>query len=186
VHELLQEADGSLSVKVPDTVNDAFSKNLAYQFQGGIGMKALQEGVQLDAPGAFACSPAGIMPDRCKIEATVTFARNTHGCGLMLRVSEDLDSAYYIRLEPAQNRLVLDTWPRSGDIPFSVGVERPIILLSGKSVDLKIFVDGTACVVYADNRVAMNTRLYEIKRGRWGVFVKEGSAKFQNLRICTR
>jgi beta-fructofuranosidase len=186
VHELVQEPDGALFVKVPDTVNDAFPKTLSHQFQAGTGsVEVLPDGVQLHAPGEFACSPAGLMPLQCKIEATVVFERNTHGCGLMLRVSEDLDSAYYIRLEPLRNRLVLDTWPRSGDTPFEAGLERPITLSSGRPVDLKVFVDDTICVVYADNRVAMNTRLYDLKHGRWGVFAKEGSAKFQNLRIST-
>jgi beta-fructofuranosidase len=186
VHELVQEPDGALSVKVPDTVNDAFSTSLSYQFQAGIGaVEFPQEGVQLDAPGKFACSPAGLMPRQCKIEATVVFDRNTRGCGVMLRTSEDLDSAYYVRLEPLRNRLVLDTWPRPGDIPFDVGVERPITLSSGKSINLKVFVDDTVCVVYAGNKVAMSTRLYDLKHGRWGVFVNEGSAKFQNLKIST-
>lgn len=186
VHELIQEVDGSLSVKVPDSVNAAFGKGLPSQFRTGTGtVNLLPDGVQLHAPGEFACSTAGVMPSRCKIEATVLFGDNTQGCGLMLRVSEDLDSAYYIRLEPLRNRLVFDTWPRSGDIPFEAGLERPIPLSSKQSVDLKIFVDGTLCVVYADNRVAMNTRLYDLKQGRWGAFVKEGSAQFQNLRIST-
>jgi len=186
VHELLQEADGSLSVKVPDTVSGAFSKMGEYQFPSGADVKTFEEGVELDALAKLVCFPAGMMPDRCKIEAKVTFAQNTHGCGLMLRASEDLDSAYYVRLEPAQNRLVLDTWPRSGDIPFSVGIERPMSLSPGEPVHLKVFVDGTTCVVYASNKVAMNTRLYDLKRGRWGVFARDGSAKFEKLRIYTQ
>lgn len=186
VHELVQEPDGGLSVKVPDTVNHAFSKSLAYQFQAGMGsVEVLQEGVQLDALAAFACSPAGLLPRQCKIEVTVVFESNTRGCGVMLHASKDLDSAYYIRLEPLRNRLVFDSLPRPGDIPFDVGVERPIPLSSGKSIDLKIFVDDTVCVVYANDRVAMNTRLYDLKHGSWGVFVSEGSARFENIRIST-
>jgi beta-fructofuranosidase len=186
VHEIIQEADGTLSVKVPDSVDRAFSQNLDFQFQNGMGpIEISSDGVQLDAPEGFACSPAGVMPRRCKIETTVVFEKNTRGCGLMLRVSDDLDSAYYFRLEPMRNRLVFDTWPRSGDIPFDAGVARPITLSPNTSIDLKIFVDDIVCVVYADNRVAMNGRLYDLKHGRWGVFVNEGSAKFHNSRIST-
>jgi beta-fructofuranosidase len=186
VHELIQEPDGALSVKVPDAVNNAFSKSLAYQFQAGMGsVEVLQEGVQLDALAAFACSPAGLMPRQCKIEVTVVFESNTRGCGVMLHASKDLDSAYYVRLEPLRNRLVFDSLPRPGDIPFDVGVERPITLSSHTSINLKVFVDNTVCVVYADDKVAMNTRLYDLKDGSWGVFVSEGSANFHNIRIST-
>jgi beta-fructofuranosidase len=186
VHELVQEPDGALTVKVPETIEEAFVQDVSYQFQVGTGVvKALDQGVQLDTPGAFSCAPAGMMPLRCKLETTVVFESGTRGCGLMLRVSEDLDSAYYVRLEPLRNRLVFDTWPRSPDIPFDVGVERALALSPGKPVNLKIFVDDTMCVVYADNKVAMGTRLYDLKQGRWGVFVSEGSAQFHNVRIST-
>jgi beta-fructofuranosidase len=184
VHELNQELDGSLSVKVPDSVDRAFSQRLDSQFQNGIGpVEMSTEGVRLGGTGVFACSPAGLMPRRCKIETTVVFERNTRGFGLMLRASDDLDSMYYIRFEPFRNRLVLDTWPRPGDIPFDVGVERPLALSPGAPIDLKVFVDGSVCVVYADRKVAMSTRLYDLKEGRWGVFVTEGSALFKDLRL---
>jgi beta-fructofuranosidase len=186
VHELIQGTDGSLSVKVPDAVNKAFSKSLPSQFQSGVGvLQVLQEGVRLHAPGEFACSTAGMMPRQCKVEATVVFEENTRGCGLALRMSEDQDSAYYVRIEPLCSRLVFDTWPRSGDVPFEVGLERPLSLSPGKRVNLKVLVDDTVCVIYADDRIAMSTRLYDLKHGRWGVFVSEGSARFENVKIYT-
>jgi beta-fructofuranosidase len=184
VHELVQESDGTLSVKVPDTIGRAFSKSLPWKLPSGTGaVEGLEGGVSLRDLDGFACSAIGVMPTQCKIEVTVNFERGTHGCGLMLHVSEDLDSAYYIRLEPLRNRLVFDSWPRSGDIPFEVGLERPLELPAGKGIDLEVFVDDTICVVYAGKKVAMNARLYDLKKGSWGPFVKEGAAKFQNLRI---
>jgi beta-fructofuranosidase len=101
----------------------------------------------------------------------------------MLRASDDFNTAYYVRLEPARNRLVLDSWGRPGDVPFWIELERPIKLSPGRTVDLKVFVDGTVCVVYAGNKIAMSTRLYNLKQGSWGVFVNEGSAQFTKVRI---
>ena len=111
------------------------------------------------------------------------FEANTRGCGLMLRANDTFESAYYVRLEPARNRLVFDSWPRPGDVPFWVELERPIRLEPQRPVDLKVFVDGTVCVVYVDDRIAMSTRLYNLKQGDWGVFVNEGAARFRNVRI---
>jgi beta-fructofuranosidase len=184
VHEVVQEADGHLSVKVPASVDQAFHQKATYKFQPAVGpCKILPGVVQLAVPGAFGCATAGSMPSRCKIEATVNVEANTRGCGLMLRAGDTFDAAYYVRLEPARNRLVLDSWPRPGDVPFWVELERPIRLEPQQPVDLKVFVDGTVCVVYVANKIAMSTRLYDLKQGGWGVFVNEGSARFRNVQI---
>jgi len=184
VHEIIQEKDGALSVKIPDSIDKAFHKEVSFQFRPGIGAwKIEKDTIQIQAPGSFGCSSAGPMPDRCKIEATVEFARDTRGCGLMLRSSEDFESAYYIRLEPGRDRLVFDSWPRPGDIPHMVELERPVALSSRKPVPLKVFVDGTVCEVYAQDTIAMSARLYNLPKGNWGVFVNEGTARFRDVRV---
>jgi beta-fructofuranosidase len=184
VHEVVQEADGTLSVKAPASVDQAFREKTPYEFHPAVGpCKISGNVVELPTSGGFGCATAGSLPPRYKIEATVEFEANTRGCGLMLRVNDTFESAYYVRLEPARNRLVFDSWPRPGDVPFWVELERPIRLEAQRPVDLKVFVDGTVCVVYADDRIAMSTRLYNLKQGDWGVFVNEGAARFRNVRI---
>lgn len=186
VHELSQERDGTLSVNVPATVDAAFSKPAPFELRTGLGDARIDRNtVRLAAPGSFGCAPAGAMPSRCKIEATLEFDRGTGGCGIMLRSSDDFESAYYVRLEPGANRMVFDTWPRPGDVPFMVELERPVALAPGKPVELKILVDGTVGVVYANGKMAMSTRMYNLSMGNWGVFVKEGTARFRNLRLST-
>ena len=36
-------------------------------------------------------------------------------------------------------------------------------------------------IVYLDEKVAMNFRLYDFPKGKWGIFVSEGTAKFDNI-----
>jgi len=185
VHEVVQEPMGTLAVRAPETVGKAFSKPIAFEFKAGIGKCAIeQNGVRLEAPDSFACAVAGTPSEPCKIETTVKFDATTRGCGIMLRVSDDLEEAYYIRLEPRRYRLVLDSWPRPGDVPFWVELERPALLLPGKPVELKVILDGSICEVYADAKVAMSARLYNRHSGQWGVFVNEGYAYFSNARLA--
>jgi len=182
VHEVVQRADGTLSVTVPDAVEDAFDAPVAAHFQPGLGECTIGPGaVEINVPGSFGCAVSDIMPGRCRLEATITFSEGTRGCGIMLRASEDLEKAYYIRLEPHRGRIVFDAWPRAGDVPHMVELERPLKLEPRHPVELKVLVDGTVCEVYAANQVAMSTRLYDLKIGRWGVFVQQGSARFENL-----
>lgn len=167
VHELWQGPDGTLRVRVPSSVNSAF------------GTPAEGRALRLAAPGTFRAEAFGKMTGRMKIEASVSFEPGTESCGIMLRASDDLEKAYYIRIEPQHNRMVFDAWPRPGDVPFMQGLERPLRLAPGKPVDLKIFVDGTVCVVYAAGEVAMSTRLYNLPEGNWGVFAQQGTATFR-------
>jgi len=193
VHELNQEEDGTLSVKVPQTVDHAFRRDLPFQFTSGLGeVRTGGSNIEISAPGSFGCSAAGVMPDRCKIEVSVEFEPGTRGCGIMLRTSDDLDSAYYVRLEPQNRRLVFDSWPRgsspdhpitSADGGFMPGLERQMDMKPEKPIELKVLVDGSVGVVYAGRTVAMSTRLYDLPQGRWGMFVKEGSARFRNIKL---
>jgi beta-fructofuranosidase len=171
VHQVIQAGDGTLSVRPPASVLDAFSEPVE--------IKSGQ--TKLSAPDSFAVSAAGVMPSRCRIDATIDFDAHTRGCGLMLRMSEDADTGYYVRLEPRRNRLVFDSWPRSGDNPFMVELERPISLPAGQPVHLTLLADNSVFTVYANNQVAMSGRMYDHASGAWGVFVNEGTASFGGL-----
>ena len=186
VHEVVQEADASLSVKMPASVENAFSHPVPFAMRPGIGRCEISEaGVRIVAPDSFGCAVAGAPADPSKILATIEFDESTRGSGIMLRTSEDFEEAYYIRLEPGRQRLVLDSWPRVGDVPFMVELERPLRLVWGNPVELKVILDGTICEVYADSKVAMSARLYNRHSGDWGVFVNEGGAYFTNIRQFT-
>lgn len=191
VHELKQESDGTLAVAIPPTVDAAFARSLPLEFPLQWGQaKVTGNQVELAAPGSFACAAAGMMPDRCKIEAQMQFDANTRGCGVMLRTSDDLEASYYIRFEPENHRMVFDSWPRVAPEPvinvaegYMAGMDRWIHLDPGVPVNLKIIVDRTVAVVYAGHKIAMSLRMYDLPTGRWGFFVNEGGAQFRNISI---
>ena len=104
----------------------------------------------------------------------------------MLRANEDLDQAYYIRLEPNRDRIVFRSaimYSEQGGktFPYEVELERPLRLLPNKPYRIRIFVDNTVCEVYVEDEIAMSARLYDLCAGAWGVFVSEGSATFDQL-----
>ena len=81
--------------------------------------------------------------------------------------------------------MVFDSWPRAGDIPHWVELERPLEMTPGRPVELKVFVDGTVGEIYLAGKVTMSTRMYDLTKGNWGVFVNEGAANFSKIRIST-
>ena len=183
-HEIVQQADGTLGVRMPDTVAGSFGPPEPARFTSGF-KTPLPEGesVQLGEPGAFRCLSAGKLPERGKIDLEMTFAEGTKGCGVMLRSSPDFEQGYYVRLEPLRERLVFDAWPRPGDVPHMVEVERPITLEPGQPIRVTVYVDGSLCEVYVADQVALSTRMYDHAEGDWGLFVSEGYAEFRNVRL---
>ena len=187
VHEIQQDKNGALTMNVPQTVSKAFGNKVDYSFANSIGnVKIDDNAVALQAAGTFAASVGGKMPLTCKITATVQFEDNTKECGLMLRCSDDMDKAYYIRLEPRENKLVFDMWPRNRAEVFNmIELSRDIKLTAGTPVSMEVFIEGNHGVAYVNNIVAMNFRAYDLPEGNWGVFVMEGNATFKDISVAT-
>jgi len=181
VHEIRQQQNGDLTVRVPETVANTFSNPESYSFNND---DFKNGALNIKAHDGFKALAAGKMPDTCNINATIEFEKDTKECGLMLRCSDDLDKSYYIRLEPRNNRLVFDMWPRNrSEVPHMAELDRPIELTSGSPVHLQVYINGNKGVSYCNNIVAMNFRAYDITQGNWGVFVSGGEARFSNMSI---
>jgi beta-fructofuranosidase len=187
VHELTQNADGTLAVKAPAGVSNAFGRGEAPRFTGGTGRwHAVENGLSVEAEGSYSCALSeDVMPGICKISADISFSNDTKGFGFMLRSDSDADKGYYVRLEPQMNRMVFDSWPRKEpDKPFMLELERPVCLSPEEPVHLDAYIDHTICVVYLNNAVAMSARMYNIQAGLFGVFASEGSVVFSNVELC--
>jgi beta-fructofuranosidase len=134
--------------------------------------------------GRFSALTLGDLPQECLVEVEMTYAEGTANLGLLLRAGETLDGYYQVRLEPNRQRVVFDRWPRPGDQPFVI--ERPLDMQAGKPVRLQVLVDGTCVVVYADERTALSCRMYDHRQGQLGLFVSEGEARFEGVRVRVR
>ncbi len=162
VREVTQQPDGSLALRPPSTVVEAF------------GTAAKPHPGRLQSEG-FAFQDHGAMPRRARVEAILNLETGTRAAGLWLRGSEDGESGYTLRYEPDRARLVFDRWPRPGDQPFAAELERPLRLEPGETLRLTVLVDGSVCEIYANDREAMSCRLYDHPEGHWGCFVTEGA-----------
>ncbi|HEX5024931.1 MAG TPA: family 43 glycosylhydrolase [Agriterribacter sp.] len=187
VHQIIQQPDGALSVRVPDTVRKAFNKTQSPSFSTADGKSiAGTKEITIKADGVFNAVTAGRMPDTCRIYAMVTITKQPREFGCMLRCSDDLEKCYYIRLEPGKNRLVFDMWPRRvSETYHMVELERAVECKPGSPVSLEVFMDGDKGVAYVNDKVAMNFRAYDIPKGNWGFFVNDGTALFENIELTT-
>jgi beta-fructofuranosidase len=197
IHELTARRDGSLGVSLPIPIRDSFDEAVGSDPKALVGDWLIRpDGATGHAAGTHGLARMGPMPDPCLISATVRFSADTRACGLALRMGDDPDEAYLIRLEPDRGRLVFDRWPRQrtgpmqwqvgGDVPHAVELERVVRLDPDATHRLEVVVDRSICVTYLDGSVAMSARMYDRPRGDWGLFATEGSVGFTDLSIRTR
>lgn len=181
VHEVVQQPDGSLRIKAPDSLAGAFRQERPVEVRAVVGDWTRSGLGWIAGPtDGFACALAGELPASCcMIDVTLVIVEPTRSCGIVLYTDEALDNGYMLRLEPDRSRIVFDQWPRKGDIPHVAGLERPLALQAGKPCRLQLFIDGTICVTYINEAVALSARLYKEGQRNWGVFLSEGSASFE-------
>jgi len=185
VHELRQRANGTLAARMPKAVDAAFDREIPLRPMPILGEWDMAgDAFVAHSVGRFSALGLGDLPDECLIEATVRFEPGTSGLGLLLRADPGLEAYYPVRLEPGNQRLAFDRWPRPGDQPFVL--ERPLAMAPEQPVRLRVLLDGTCAVVYADDEVALSCRTYDHPEGTLALFVSEGKARFESVRVCTR
>jgi beta-fructofuranosidase len=184
VHQLAQRSNGELYVTIPETINRAFGRSMPLDIRGAFGHSDIKEdSVRINNPGSFGIATLATMPPRCKVTATIDFAAGCQSFGVMLKLLDDLDTCYYVRFEPPNNRIVFDRWPRPGDVPYMTGLERPLKLTPGERIEVEVVVDGTIAEIYVGEKIAMSTRMYLPGQGRIGLFVDQGSVTFKQLGV---
>ncbi|MBX3062267.1 MAG: DUF4975 domain-containing protein [Anaerolineae bacterium] len=185
VHEIEQQSDGMLTVRLPAEVARCFDKTENLRLEPRLGQwtpSADKSGVvSANAVGGFAWAALNSMPVSSLLETTITCSPETRAVGVIVRADEALDRYYQIRIEPGRQRIIFDRSPRPGDeAPI---IERPLQLIENAPVRLQVLVEGSVIVIYINDQVALSTRGYEHREGTYGLFVSEGSATFSDIRL---
>lgn len=197
VHEVCQEKDGTLSVRLPDSVEQYFTKDAEMRLDRTLGNCEIEDdSAVIHVPDSYGAALSETdLPFRCKITCSMEFEKGTKGLGIMLKSDETFDTSYYIRLEPCMKRMVFDMWPRKikkpeedtweidGHKSFFVELERPCELKAGKKHELTVILDDTMCGVYLDGKKAMSVRMYMIRSGKLGFFASEGNVRLLGFQV---
>jgi beta-fructofuranosidase len=182
VHQINQQPDGSLAVRAPESVLQRFTRDVPFNPQPVLGQWSSDNDTHhARAIGRHSVLMLGDLPHTALLRTRVTFEQGSASMGVLLRADAALESYHVIRIEPGSQRIVADRWPRPGDQPFTL--ERPLSLSHGKPVELTLLIDGTCLVVYVSGQVALSMRMYHPRNGALGLFVTEGSARFEATRL---
>lgn len=165
VHEVYQREDGTLGVRIPKTVSEAFQNR-----------KEL-----LDAPLVLESQDAleeayltHELKDSFKFESKFKVSEGTRYIELRLFEDAETQDTYQYQLALGEDRLLFDHVPNHGGfIYMNKGLERPIHIDPEKEYTLELIVDGQIPTLYIDG-VALNARMYERPGRSMSVSVIDG------------
>ncbi|MGO4595162.1 GH32 C-terminal domain-containing protein [Leifsonia sp. 2TAF2] len=162
VHELVQEADGTLSVRQPE-ITRAVQESRA---ESRIPIAATQVG----SAHEFATTTLLQMPHAGLVDLTLSAEPETKAFGIELRATAERDHGYSVTFEPELRRVVVDRLDRFGaDRPYDI---RPY---SGATqVRLNVEFDGELYLIYINGEQAITLRGYDRTGTELGVFASEG------------
>ena len=173
-HEVYQREDGTLGVRIPETVWNAFDKEEKTEdFVIDTPTKSTEKVVAKDTGDIF------------KFEADVEFTEGTRTFGVRFYEDEDKAESYQFVFNVTEDRYVFEkkpNWPWPAN--QNIGLERPLELVPGKKYNIKMIVDDTIATIYVDG-VALNARAYKRPGESLSLFASEGSLKVTNCKVTT-
>lgn len=192
VHRLIQENDGTLSVTAPEALeNDAFHTEQMLTLTPLTGDWQIAAGsAAVDSPYGYSSLLMNRVPSCCKLEMDVRFDKAPREFGVALQVDADFAMGYYFLFEPNRGRVQYKTGLRMYEdggkmFPYEVEQERPFAWEAGKTYKVRVFVQDSILLLYVGDRIALGTRMFDRSGAYFGLFVSDGSASFENIRLLT-
>lgn len=176
VHQLIQQADGALAVRVPDAVRSLFAGTQPTSTH--FDPIALQ-GTERSSKrlGVFDGDPRAVY----RIAGKFNRVAGSGG-----------EFGFEFGVEPAGGRtnLVIDTTDRSlkfFNLPLSRAVgtkpQSQLEIAIGTVVNFEIYVNGSVVVMYVDDTYAFSSRMHGLLGAEWSVFAKNTNVELSELTV---
>ncbi len=185
VFQLEQDADGWLSVHLPDSVRDAFGDPVA--LDGAlVSARGSVEGdsvlIEADRDGGGMIFDA--LPETpVLISADVTLSESVRGAGFsfgsakyLQALAVELDMKYGLLRYDATTVARMRYAAENSRISRKIGTEK-------RTFHLDVLIDNDVAVFFLDHREALSTRIYRMPGKPWGIYVSDGEARFDSLTL---
>jgi beta-fructofuranosidase len=177
VHEVIQNANGTLGLKAPDAVDQLFIESSAVTVQSTFG-NVSQNNDSFSLNASSEDSRVNLAPVAKKIKATaqITLNGTTGSAGFFFNVSSNAN--YKIMFEPQYNRIV--AYNSNGEEVTRI----PFIIQQDTAYNVTLIADGSICEVYVDEKTVLSNRIYGREQQTWGLIATDGAAAtFSGLEI---
>ncbi|MEO8111431.1 MAG: glycoside hydrolase family 32 protein [Ginsengibacter sp.] len=182
VHQLTQNSDGSLNVTVPANIDHAFMN------EQPLNLVLKQQDVNYNVnnitfPGSG--REAFVTYDRIagdrKITATISNIQAGAVFGILFGMDKAADNTSYYKINFSEGDDIVSGFAVNNSTVSTDG-QINFRLEPGKDYQLKIIIDGSVCVVYVDDKVALTSRIYSLNNKLWGFF-SNGSVEFKDIKL---
>lgn len=183
VHELLCREDGTLGVKMPDTIRNSFEKPLPLTFHTESPAWEMQtlngQIISGKCLEIFSWVQIGKITGTMLFEGTVSWTHGTQAAGLMVHTSgPDLRKWCQIRIEPHHGRIAVERYNQiDGDQMY---LDERRIFLNENKAKIQLIISHTTLLVYV-NDTALTTRCYGASKGGIGLFAECGDVRWSDL-----
>lgn len=176
VHEVNQRPDGTLAVRAPQGVQNAFARSQILA-SGPLVVKSQD--------GAAAVSLARAAGDLFRFDAVVETAPGTRAFGIRLFEDKPSGDCCEFTFHIAESRLAFGHSPNHPWFRYqNLGMERPIALQANRKYHLQVIVDDTIASLYVDG-VALSARMYARPGQALSIFVVSGSLTLTDAVLAT-
>jgi beta-fructofuranosidase len=155
VLELVQRPDGTLSCRMPKSLEQAWTP--------------VQHAADTDILGEY-CRFDKLffsdLPNTYRVDATLHFAPGTKNFGITMGQDFSSRHGYKYEFTPFRNQVRFGQVSR---IINSTDLDRPISLDPEKPIRIRLVVDYDICTLFVNDDIALSSRMCEISSALWCV-----------------
>ena len=182
VHELIQNSDGTLSVKCPDEVKNYYNIDIEIKPFKELGtVSAENGGYTLGSGYDKSMIVFNSLPDKYKLEIEFEATDDKGDFGILVRVNGNCGGYYYIKFEPKHRRAALarceNVWSKFIDIKTEKYCELK------QNNKITAFVCDDILEVYINDTAALSARIYDFKGNGMGLCTNNTVVKFKNISV---
>ena len=187
-HEIVQQPEtGFLTVKPTAGMKNYYRQDIECSSPVFYNCEGSQEKITSETLGALLYD----IPKDCFAIECEFRVEQAHEFGLALHTDSGMEKGYFLRMDRQAGQMAWDMWPRTvkgkyqwqidGDVPFQVETMRKLPSLER----YKVFIvrEEDICVVYVNDEIALSTRMYNHKGGKFGFYVIQGTMESIDVSI---
>lgn len=177
IHELVQNTDGTLATKLPESVNSIFTQSNVPVMESAVGDVSNAGGTYTaDGTNSESIAHFEAMGNKMKINAQVTLTEDTGSAGFIFHTNDDGDF-YKIVFEPGEGRIAAYN-SAAQQVTYL-----PMQITSGTVYTIEIITDGSVCVLYVNGKKALSNRIYGRQNNKWGIIAENNSINVSGLEV---
>lgn len=175
VHQLIQNSDGTLSIK-PTSLTDALTTEQPQKLK--VNKNANQSGSSYTLDGSSERALAIFDGVKGLHKITARISATAKSFGFEFGASGDRSEVHDLTFNMKKKRIELQHLSNGLVIETRTSMELP----QAEEYDITILNENSVCVIYV-NGIVLTNRIYQMNWNGWGLFAEEGIATFKEVKL---